>query len=166
MLARLALAALVGGIIGIERRHPDRPAGVRTLALTAIGAAAFTLVSIHGFGDESATRDPARVAAQVATGVGFIGAGTIIRYGSSVRGLTTATAIWLAASLGMAAGTGMYVCRWAARCWRRQCSSWRPTARARTWTTNTSSPCSARRDCALFRERYDSGGRARQRSAG
>ena len=65
MLARLALAALVGGIIGIERRHPDRPAGVRTLALTAMGAAAFTLVSIHGFGDESPTRDPARVAAQV-----------------------------------------------------------------------------------------------------
>ena len=109
MLARLALAALVGGIIGIERRHPDRPAGVRTLALTAMGAAAFTLVSIHGFGDESPTRDPARVAAQVATGVGFIGAGTIIRYGGSVRGLTTATAIWLAASLGMAAGAGMYV---------------------------------------------------------
>ncbi len=109
MLARLALAALVGSIIGVERRHPDRPAGVRTLALTAMGAAAFTLVSIHGFGDESGTRDPARVAAQVATGVGFIGAGTIIRYGGSVRGLTTATAIWLAASLGMAAATGMYV---------------------------------------------------------
>ncbi len=109
MLARLALAALVGGIIGIERRHPDRPAGVRTLALTAMGAAAFTLVSIHGFGDESPTRDPARVAAQVATGVGFIGAGTIIHFSGSVRGLTTATAIWIAASLGMAAGTGMYV---------------------------------------------------------
>ena len=109
MLARLAVAMVVGVIIGLERRHPDRPAGVRTLALTSIGAAAFTLVSIHGFDGEGTNRDPARVAAQVATGVGFIGAGTIIHFSGSVRGLTTATAIWIAASLGMAAGTGMYV---------------------------------------------------------
>ncbi len=109
MLARLALAGLVGALIGAERRHSDRPAGVRTLALTGMGAAIFTLVSIHGFEGRGASTDPARLAAQVAAGVGFIGAGTIIRYGGSVRGLTTATAIWVAASLGVAAATGLYV---------------------------------------------------------
>lgn len=109
MLARLALAGLVGALIGAERRNSHRPAGIRTLALTSIGAAMFTLVSIHGFEGAGASADPARLAAQVATGVGFIGAGTIIRYGGSVRGLTTATAIWVAASLGVAAATGLYV---------------------------------------------------------
>ncbi len=102
IVARLLVAALVGGIIGVERRHADRPAGLRTLALVAMGAAAFTLVSTLGFTEGETPGDPARVAAQVATGVGFIGAGTIIRYGASVRGLTTASAIWVAASLGMA----------------------------------------------------------------
>ena len=85
MLARLVVAGVAGAIVGFERRHPDRPAGVRTLALTAMGAAMFTLASIHGFGDDP-TRDPARVAAQVATGVGFIGAGAILRSGTTVRG--------------------------------------------------------------------------------
>ncbi len=109
MLARLVLAGLVGALIGAERRNSHRPAGIRTLALTSIGAAMFTLVSIHGFEGRGASTDPARLAAQVAAGVGFIGAGTIIRYGGSVRGLTTATAIWVAASLGVAAATGLYV---------------------------------------------------------
>lgn len=109
MLARLLVAALAGALIGLERRRAERPAGVRTLSLTALGAACFTLVSINGFIDLGTVRDPARVAAQVATGVGFIGAGTIMRFGASIRGLTTATAIWVAAALGMAAATGMYV---------------------------------------------------------
>lgn len=111
MFARLAVAALVGGIIGFERRQRDRPAGVRTLSLVSMGAAVFTLVSIFGFvgaGDRAIT-DPSRVAAQVATGVGFIGAGTILRSGAAVHGLTTATGIWVAAALGMAAGAGMYI---------------------------------------------------------
>ncbi len=110
MLLRIAFAAIVGGIIGFERRRAARPAGIRTLALVAMGAAAFTVVSIFGFeGEEGQMRDPARIAAQVATGVGFIGAGTMIRSGGVVRGLTTASGIWMAAALGVAAGTGMYI---------------------------------------------------------
>jgi putative Mg2+ transporter-C (MgtC) family protein len=113
MLLRITFAAVVGGIIGFERRRAARPAGIRTLALVAMGAAAFTVVSIFGFTDETGgegqLRDPARVAAQVATGVGFIGAGTMIRSGGVVRGLTTAAGIWMSAALGVAAGAGMYV---------------------------------------------------------
>ncbi len=113
MLARIAFAALVGGIIGFERRRAVRPAGIRTLALVAMGAAAFTVVSIFGFKDDTngvqQLRDPARIAAQVATGVGFIGAGTMIRFGEVVRGLTTAAGIWMSAALGVAAGAGMYI---------------------------------------------------------
>lgn len=111
MLLRLALAALVGGMIGYERRHSGAPAGIRTLSLVSLGAGAFTIISIFGFGDGEAgqVRDPARVAAQVATGVGFIGAGVMMRFGSAVRGLTTATGIWVSAALGMAAGAGMYM---------------------------------------------------------
>ena len=90
MLLRISLAALVGGMIGYERRRSSAPAGIRTLTGEFV-------------------RDPARIAAQVATGIGFIGAGTIIRSGTSVRGLTTATGIWVAAALGMAAGSGLYV---------------------------------------------------------
>lgn len=110
MLLRIVVAAIVGGIIGFERRRSAHAAGIRTLALVAMGAAAFTVVSIFGFTDgDNQFRDPARVAAQVATGVGFIGAGTMIRSGEMVRGLTTAAGIWMAAGLGVAAGTGMYV---------------------------------------------------------
>lgn len=110
MLARILFAAVVGAIIGIERRHAARPAGIRTMALVAMGAAVFTVVSIFGFtADGQQFRDPARLAAQVATGVGFIGAGTMIRSGGVVRGLTTASGIWMSAALGVAAGAGMFV---------------------------------------------------------
>ena len=111
MLLRIAIAAVVGGIIGFERRRAARPAGIRTMSLVAMGASAFTVVSIFGFTgeDENQFRDPARVAAQVATGVGFIGAGTMIRSGEMIRGLTTAASIWMSAALGVAAGAGMYV---------------------------------------------------------
>ena len=110
MIARIAFAAIVGGIIGFERRRAARPAGIRTLALVAMGSSAFTVVSIFGFtGQEGQLRDPARIAAQVATGVGFIGAGTMIRSGGVVRGLTTAAGIWMSAALGVAAGAGMYI---------------------------------------------------------
>lgn len=109
MLGRILFAALIGGLIGVERRHAGRSAGIRTLALVSLGAAAFTVVSIYGFAsEENQFRDLARVAAQVATGVGFIGAGTIFRSGDAVRGLTTATALWVAAALGVATGAGMY----------------------------------------------------------
>lgn len=111
MLLRVALAALAGGLIGFERRRSSAPAGIRTLSLVAMGSGAFTVISIFAFSrlDGEFVRDPARIAAQVATGIGFIGAGTIIRSGTSVRGITTATGIWVAAALGMAAGSGLYV---------------------------------------------------------
>jgi putative Mg2+ transporter-C (MgtC) family protein len=111
MLARLAVAGAAGGVVGLERsRRGDRPAGFRTLALVAMGAAAFMLVSIAGFSGLDAAADPARVGAQVATGVAFIGAGVVVRSGRrGVRGLTTAAAIWMSAAIGLAAGAGMYV---------------------------------------------------------
>ena len=111
MLLRVALAALAGGLIGFERRRSAAPAGIRTLALVSMGSGTFTVISIFAFStiDGEFVRDPARIAAQVATGIGFIGAGTIIRSGTSVQGLTTATGIWVAAALGMAAGSGLYV---------------------------------------------------------
>ena len=106
MAIRLLLAAIFGAAVGYEREHSEKPAGMRTLALVSLGAAAFTLASIHGFGLSS---DPARIAAQVVTGVGFLGAGTILRSGLTVRGLTTAASIWAIAGIGVAVGTGMYI---------------------------------------------------------
>ena len=109
MVVRLLVAAVVGGVIGYERRQAAKPAGIRTMSLVSLGACGFTLISIYAFEGFGTGWDPGRVAAQVATGVGFIGAGTMIRSGGIVRGLTTATGIWVAAALGMAAGAGMYV---------------------------------------------------------
>ena len=106
MALRLVFAGVVGGIVGFERRS-GRIAGIRTLSLVSIGAATFTLVSIYGFVDFFG-EDPSRVASSVAAGVGFIGAGAIVRQGAGVRGITTAAAIWAAAALGMAAATGVY----------------------------------------------------------
>jgi len=106
MAIRLFLAAVFGAAVGYEREHSEKPAGMRTLALVSLGAAAFTLASIHGFG---LSADPARIAAQVVTGVGFLGAGTILRSGLTVHGLTTAASIWAIAGIGVAVGTGMYI---------------------------------------------------------
>jgi putative Mg2+ transporter-C (MgtC) family protein len=109
MLVRILIALLVGGLVGFERRITANPAGIRTMSLVAAGACIFTLVSIFGFRGLGTTQDPGRVAAQIVTGVGFIGAGTMIATASgAVKGLTTASSIWVVASLGMAAGTGMY----------------------------------------------------------
>jgi len=110
IVLRLLVATLAGAAIGWERHAERRPVGIRTLALVSLGAAAFTLVSIFGFvAGSGEVVDPARVAAQVATGVGFIGAGAIIRSRGEIRGVTTASGIWVAAALGMAAGVGMYI---------------------------------------------------------
>ena len=102
---RLLLAAVFGAAVGYERRSADKPAGLRTLSLVAMGSALFTIISAFGF--ESA--DQSRVAAQIVTGVGFLGAGTILRSGVTVSGLTTAATIWATAAIGMAVGSGMYI---------------------------------------------------------
>lgn len=105
MLARIGIAALGGAVIGFERRQAGKSAGMRTLMLVSMGAALFTLVSIFGFQGH----DPSRVASGVVAGVGFLGAGAILRDGTSVRGLTTAASVWVAAAVGTAAGTGLYI---------------------------------------------------------
>lgn len=119
LFGRLGLAAILGAAIGIEREIRDREAGIRTHLLVALGAALFTTISAFGFHDilsQSGPHvlvrlDPARIAAQIVTGIGFLGAGAIIREGLSVRGLTTAGSLWVSAAIGMAAGAGLY---WAA----------------------------------------------------
>jgi putative Mg2+ transporter-C (MgtC) family protein len=113
-LARLTLAAVLGGAIGFERELRDREAGLRTHLLVCLGSALFTIVSAYGFrefltsGDQVIRADPTRIAAQIVTGIGFLGAGAIIRQGLSVRGLTTAATLWVAAAIGIAAGAGYY----------------------------------------------------------
>jgi putative Mg2+ transporter-C (MgtC) family protein len=108
-MLRVLLAFVLGGIIGYERETIQRPAGLRTHMLVAAGSAAFTVASIYAFVGEGTVRDPARVAAQIVAGVGFLGAGTIWRTPSTVRGLTTAASIWVVAAIGMLAGAGMYL---------------------------------------------------------
>lgn len=105
MMSRLILAAALGALVGQERERRDLPAGLRTHLLVSTGACLFTLISIAMGGD---AYDPGRVAAQIITGIGFLGAGTIIRHGASVRGLTTAASIWAVAGVGMASGIGWW----------------------------------------------------------
>jgi putative Mg2+ transporter-C (MgtC) family protein len=107
-IARVLLAFILGGIVGFERERDRRPAGLRTHMLVSAGSACFTIASIYGFTDMGVVRDPARVAAQIVTGIGFLGAGAIFRSGSTVRGLTTASSIWITASIGILAGVGMF----------------------------------------------------------
>ena len=104
-LFRLALAAILGGFIGLERDIHGRPAGLRTHLLVSMGAAMFTILSFTLAGNNS---DPARIAAQIVTGIGFLGAGAIIKSGVTVKGLTTAACLWVCASIGMAVGAGMF----------------------------------------------------------
>ena len=114
LLIRLALAGALGGAIGLERELREREAGFRTHLLVAVGSALFTIVGAYGFHDfldsgaNVVRADPTRIAAQVVTGIGFLGAGAIIRQGFSVRGLTTAATLWVVAAVGMAAGAGYY----------------------------------------------------------
>ena len=105
MALRLIMAGGVGALIGYERERAEKPAGFRTLVLVCLGATLFTIASGYGFGPLS---DPSRVAAGIVIGIGFLGAGTIIR-GEHIVGLTTAAAIWTVAAIGLALGAGLYV---------------------------------------------------------
>lgn len=102
ILLRLSLAVALGAAVGLERELADRTAGFRTHSLVALGAAAFGTMSLFD------TASPSRIAAQVVTGVGFLGAGAILREGVNVKGMTTAAAIWAAAAIGLACGIGEY----------------------------------------------------------
>jgi putative Mg2+ transporter-C (MgtC) family protein len=114
VLLRLVVAGVLGGAIGAEREIRERDAGLRTHLLVGVGAALFTIVSAYAWADfnfssrNGVTYDPTRIAAQIVTGIGFLGAGAIIRQGLSVRGLTTAASLWVVAAIGMAAGAGYY----------------------------------------------------------
>jgi putative Mg2+ transporter-C (MgtC) family protein len=111
---RLFLATLLGGLVGIEREQNNHPAGFRTHILVCVGSALIMLISMYGFEDyilankEYVISDPARLAAQVVSGIGFLGAGTIIVHGGTIRGLTTAASLWVVAGIGLALGAGFY----------------------------------------------------------
>lgn len=111
---RLFVAAMLGGVIGLEREYRAKEAGFRTHFLVALGSGLFMILSQFGFDDvlghyEQVSLDPSRIASQVVTGIGFIGAGTIIFQKHVVRGLTTAAGLWVTSAIGMTAGAGMYV---------------------------------------------------------
>jgi putative Mg2+ transporter-C (MgtC) family protein len=113
---RIAAALVLGGIIGLEREVRQQPAGLRTHIAVALGAALFGVVSVHGFDayvqDRAASNyqvDVTRVASQVVVGIGFLGGGTILKHGASIRGLTTAASLWVTAAVGLAAGVGSLV---------------------------------------------------------
>lgn len=104
---RLVLAAALGAAVGLEREVHGHPAGLRTHLLVALGAALFTVISVAGFVSDDPV-DPSRVAAQVVTGIGFLGAGAILKAGFTIRGLTTAASLWGTAAIGMAVGVGQH----------------------------------------------------------
>jgi putative Mg2+ transporter-C (MgtC) family protein len=115
-ILRIFIASLLGGVIGLEREYREKAAGFRTHFLVALGSALFMVISVYGFEGVLSDNfnapirlDVSRVAAQVVTGIGFIGAGTIIFQKNAVRGLTTAAGVWVTAAIGMACGGGMYL---------------------------------------------------------
>ncbi|MEC2344229.1 MgtC/SapB family protein [Paenibacillus barengoltzii] len=109
---RIVISLLLGGLIGLEREWHNHAAGFRTHILVCVGSTVIMLLSIYGFGDFSneynVRMDPARLAAQVVSGIGFLGAGAIIRNGSSISGLTTAASIWVVAAIGLCVGAGFF----------------------------------------------------------
>lgn len=114
MVVKLFLSLLLGFVIGIERELTNKSAGLRTHILVCLGSTVFTILSIHGFPKGISTLgmmtygDPARIAAQILAGIGFIGGGAVLRHGTSVKGLTTAASLWITASIGMSVGTADY----------------------------------------------------------
>lgn len=117
-ILRITVAALLGGAIGLEREYRDKAAGFRTHFLVALGSALFMIISVYGFENalpsDNHRLDVSRIAAQVVTGIGFIGAGAIVLQKNVVRGLTTAAGIWVTAAIGLACGSGMYALSFAA----------------------------------------------------
>lgn len=105
LIGRIALAGGLTAVVGLERELSRHPAGIRTHAIVGIGAALFTVAGAYGFSPHDSS--PTRIAAQVVTGIGFLGAGTIIRQQDKVKGLTTAATLWLAAGIGISAGAGL-----------------------------------------------------------
>lgn len=109
-IIKVTIAAILGGLIGLEREWRGHDAGFRTNMLIAMGSCLFTLVSIHGFPlEDSAARDTGRVAAGIVTGIGFLGAGALIQTAQRTKGMTTAATIWLVAAIGMTVGVGAYL---------------------------------------------------------
>ncbi|MEK4508779.1 MgtC/SapB family protein [Paenibacillus sp. FSL K6-2524] len=112
ILVRLLLSVLMGGLIGFEREHNNHPAGFRTHILVCLGSSLIMMLSIYGFsdfiGETNVRLDPARLATAVITGIGFLGAGTILFTGKSITGLTTAASLWVVAAMGLAIGAGFY----------------------------------------------------------
>lgn len=111
ILLRLFASAIAGGIVGMEREAKNRPAGLRTHILVTLGSALIMLISMYGFngmGSSGEGGEPARLAAQVVSGIGFLGAGTILRNGNNINGLTTAASIWVCGGIGLAIGNGYY----------------------------------------------------------
>jgi len=106
LVLRMAVGLVLGAIIGFERELHRQPAGFRTHSLVALGATLFTIVSAFGFAGPMV--DPTRIAAQIVSGIGFIGAGTILQYRGHIRGLTTAASLWAVAAIGTAAGAGLF----------------------------------------------------------
>src|SRR6058998_1800359 len=108
--AQVVVAAALGALVGAEREIHGHPAGIRTHMLVALGSGIFTVMSIHGFGQGPGVPiDPTRIAAQIVSGIGFLGAGAILKDGVVIRGLTTAASLWATSAVGMAAGAGEYV---------------------------------------------------------
>lgn len=110
IIFKLTLACILGGLIGLERESLNRPAGLRTYTLVCVGSALAMIVSLDMYFEyyKNVNADPGRIAAQVVSGIGFLGAGTIMREGATVRGLTTAAGLWVVACIGLAVGAGMY----------------------------------------------------------
>lgn len=111
IIFKLTLACILGGVIGLERESLNRPAGFRTYTLVCVGSALAMVVSIDMYYQfyRTVNADPGRIAAQVVSGIGFLGAGTIMKEGATVRGLTTAAGLWVVACIGLAVGAGMYI---------------------------------------------------------
>lgn len=108
-LLKLLLATMLGGLIGIERQIGGQYAGFRTQTLVCVGSCLFSIISINSFKSLGSVVDPTRIAAQIVVGIGFLGAGAILRYGITIRGLTTAASLWMVSAIGMASGFGEYV---------------------------------------------------------